>query len=141
MKLNTLGKGGLILSILLTTMANAKTDKIPCPSIEKIQQASQQINNPFLYDGTYRITTSAPVFQESNLSWVVGVNDIVAGSSDEAIDIARTTASNANHKKHEYAEVLAGPCFNLYMCHYGPGDVSAVGIDRDISKQNVECMK
>lgn len=126
MKLNTIGKCSLILSILLTTTAYAKNDKILCPSVEKIQQASQQINDAFLYDGTYRITTSAPVFEESNLSWLVGVNDIVAGSSDEAIEIAKATANKTNHKKNEYAEVLTGP-INYYVCHYGPGDVGAIG--------------
>lgn len=135
MKLNTFGKCCLILSILLTTTAYAKNDKIPCPSIEKIQQASQLINNAFLYDGTYRMVTSEPAFQESNLSWTVGVNDIVAGSSDEAIEIAKTTASKANHKKNEYAEVLIGPYLTAYTCKYGPGDVGAIGIDWDKSKQ------
>lgn len=109
--------------------ASIKHDKITCPSVEKVQQESQQINNPFLYDGTYRITSSAPVFKESDIYWIVGVTDIVADSSDEAIEIAKTTASNTNHKKNEYAEALSGPYLTLYMCNYGPGDVGAVAID------------
>ena len=127
MKLDTIGCS-LILSALLTTTVYAKNDKIPCPSVEKIQQVSQQIDDAFLYDGTYRIATSTPAFQESSLSWIVGVKDIMAGSSDKAIEIAKITASTINHKKTDYAEPLAAGV-NIYICKYGPGDVGVAGFE------------
>ena len=102
-------------------------DKVHCPLVEKIQQTAQQINDAFLYEGTYRIVSYEPVFQDSDVNWLVGVRDIVAGSSDEAIYMAGMAIRETNHLKNEYAEMLDGP-FTLFACYYGPGDIIALGI-------------
>ena len=109
------------------TDTSIEPDKVHCPLVEKIQQMAQQINEAFLYEDTYRIVSYEPVFQDSNLDWLVGATGIVAGSSDEAIYMAGIAISNTNHPKNEYAEVLDGP-YTLFACYYGPGDIIALGI-------------
>lgn len=107
----------------------ANHKKIPCPPVEKIQQAAHLINDAFLYEGTYRITTSDIVFQENELKWVVGVRGIIADSSDEGIYLAQLAASQASYLKNEYAELLMGDeSMAVYLCDYGPGDVGAAGL-------------
>lgn len=111
--------------------ASIKTNKVRCPSVKKIQQAAQQINDAFLYDGTYRLMTYGPAFQDSNLTWLVGVRGIEAGSTDEAIYKAIIAASETNYHTVEYAEIIEGP-FTLYFCSYGPGDIIAGGIRNEV---------
>lgn len=111
-------------------------DKVRCPLIEKIQQSSQQINDAFLYEDTYRIVSYEPVFQDSDVNWLVGVRGIVAGSSDEAIYMAGIAVSETSHHINEYAEVLDGRPFSLptvFACYYGLGDIIALGIPDEVS--------
>jgi hypothetical protein len=107
-------------------------DKVRCPLVEKIQKTAQQINDSFLYEGTYRIVSYEPVFQDSDMSWLVGVRGIIAGSSDEAIYMAGIAISETNHHINEYAEMLDGQAFSLpagvFACYYGSGDIIALGI-------------
>lgn len=108
--------------------------KVRCPLVEKIQKAAQQINDSFFYEGTYRIVSYEPVFDDNDMSWLVGVRGIVAGSSDEAIYMANIAVSETNQHINEYAETLDGQPFSLptiFACYYGPGDIMALGIRDD----------
>ena len=111
-----------------------KPDIVHCPSVEQIKQSAQTINEADFYHSTYGVYSHDPAFQESNLIWLVGVTGIVAGSSDEAIYLARINISNTNICKYEYTKKLdqsvfdTGGLFDIFVCYYGPSDIMAVGV-------------
>jgi hypothetical protein len=112
---------------------STEPDQVHCPLVEKVQQTAQKINEAFLTDGTYVIISHDPVFQDSNLDWLVGATGIVAGSSDEAIYMAGITTSKTNLRKNEYAAKVdkaftSGGLYAFFVCYYEPGNIMAVGV-------------
>lgn len=125
MFLGFLGKSSLVLSLLVTSLAYAKTgeDQIPCPSILSVQQTANKIDKVYYkVNLDYSVGSSTVVIKENDLSWFVGVNNITTKSPFEAILVAKKTVQEIRGGTTNSIQFN-----NLYFCFYNPGEVVAVG--------------
>lgn len=96
---------------------------IPCSSLSIIHQSSQKIDTAQRVNDKYIVYTATSPYQTNNLWWFVGVGDIYAESTDDAIKQAREFVQKANIQKDVYA-IKQG---NEFICNYGPSYIQARG--------------
>jgi len=120
-------KSSLISALLISTCACAQNidDKILCPSIDIIQLSSKKIDAAQKIDNKYIVYTATSVYQTNNLWWFVGVGDIFAESSDEAIVKGKEITQKASILEDVYATKQG----NEFICKYWPGYIQARGKD------------
>ncbi|MBA3661552.1 MAG: hypothetical protein H0W64_07480 [Gammaproteobacteria bacterium] len=100
--------------------------KIPCPSINTIQQAAPKINvaqkdpdePPYYVSGSKN-----PVFYESDMAWWVSASQISANSNEEALALGKEMIQKVSIQLKPYALDFGGH----FLCEYRNGDVLAVG--------------
>src|SRR5688572_11804140 len=105
------------LTLLITTTGvYAQDNMVPCPSLEMIHQAAQNIQNANDHgDGTYFVYTTKNAIFAWNFYWQIGILDVSANSKDEAILNAKARLQNASIIGHQYAYPLLPGSF---YCNY-----------------------
>lgn len=101
----------------------AAQDNIPCASVSLIRTLSQQIDTALLIQNKYISYSSTPVFEANDLWWFIGIGDIVASSTADALRIGKTILSNTDVQLDRYATQNG----NEFICNYGPGYIQARG--------------
>lgn len=112
----------IVISIFNASVSYAENN-MPCPSIDIIQASSSRLDTAQIIKNKYITYTSISVFQSDDLWWFVGVGDIAADTSSEAIQTGQAILKKASIQIDIYA-TKAG---NEYICNYGPGYIQARG--------------
>ena len=121
MKLNLMKKtSAIILLISLMTFAHAK---ILCAPVNRIQALAEKLDTAQKIGNNYIAYTATSVFQSNDLWWFLGVGDIFANSSNDAINIGKSFLSKATEQIDVYAKKVG----DEYICNYGPGYIQARG--------------
>jgi len=118
----------LCLTFFIVPLALIQTDtfandKIPCPSTHIIQAAAEKLDTAQKIQDEFITYTSASVYQSNDLWWFVGVGNINADSSTQALAIGKQTLINISDQQDAYATKHN----DEYICNYGPGYVQARG--------------
>ncbi len=122
-------KCSLLLSLLATTFAYATNhDKIPCPSINKLQQAAQQINTVSKSNEYYSVFTLTSAFQEKGLLWFIIRDKISAQSYDEAMTIGKDAVQKTSIQNQIIAKNGSWGALSGEICTYGPGEIYTLGV-------------
>lgn len=118
-------KSSLVFALLSSTCVYAQNidDKILCPSVDIIQLSSNKIDSALKVNNKYIAYTGSSVYQTNNLWWFVGVGNIFADSSDEAIVKGKEITQKASIQEDVYA-IKQG---DEYICKYWPGYIQARG--------------
>lgn len=109
--------------ILLAQTSTYANSKIPCASISMIQASRLKLDTAQKLQEYYITYTAAPAFEANGLWWFVGVGDIAARSSKEAITLGRRYLSQVNVQLNQYAIKKN----DEYICNYAPGYIQARG--------------
>lgn len=124
-------KLSLVLSALTaSTFVYASNDlppsPLPCPAINTIQQTAAKVDFAEKYKDSYIVITSKTAFVENNVTWYVGVKNIVADSTDLAIAKGKDRIQNVSFRNKNFADDIN---HTAYICTYGPGEIVAIGGD------------
>jgi len=113
------------LPLFATTLAYADINKkqLSCPDLNTIHQAVQKLDSAMEFPEGYLVYTSKVAFSDSHLVWKVGVDYIIADSTEAAIELGKKTLAQAHIKHNEEAEIVGG----YAACYYGPGEILVVG--------------
>jgi hypothetical protein len=134
MALYFIKKSIFVFALLCSTFARAHNidDTILCPSVDIIQLSSKKIDSAQKINNKYIAYTATSVYQINNLWWFVGVGDIFADSSNEAIVIGKEIAREVSTQENVYA-IKQG---SEYICKYWPGYIQARGKDLSFTYTN-----
>lgn len=115
----------LISALLIPTFSSAHDigDKILCSSLNIIQQSSQKIDTAQKINNEYIVYTATSPYQTNNLWWFVGVGDVYAATSDEAVTKGKEIVQKASIQRDVYATKQG----DEFICNYGPGYIQARG--------------
>jgi hypothetical protein len=113
----------LLLPISLVHTSIAYQDNVPCASVSKIQASVPKLDTAQKINDKYIAYTATSAFQSNDLWWYVGVGDVIANSSDEAIKIGKDFLNNVTVQ----VDVFANRDGNEYICNYRPGYIQARG--------------
>lgn len=120
-----LRKVGFLIVLYLLVSAGFAAE-IKCPPVYRIRiAAGDNISVSYKDPNTqlYRAYTYQPAFKESELTWFVGVDRILANSEKQAVEIGKLEGQKAQFKRTEFAF----PQDDVFVCLYGPGETFAWG--------------
>lgn len=126
MDIKILQNFGLAVSLLVgatTVQGQVISDQVACPSLNAIQQHATKIDAVEKDIFGYSVHSTSN-FTNGDLQWIIGVNMIMAQSSDDALIKGITIVANSKYLNNEYAYELEK---GLYICNYGPFDIVAAG--------------
>jgi len=112
----------IVIFIFSVSVSHAENN-MPCPSVDIIQASSLRLDTAQIIKNKYITYTSTSVFQSDDLWWFVGVGDITADTSGEAIQTGKVILKKASIQIDVYATKVGSE----YICNYGPGYIQARG--------------
>lgn len=126
MFLKSIKKNGFILSFLVaSTVSYAQPDvlRIPCPSLDALHQSASLIKDAEMdIYGNYSVYSSEIPEKSGRFSgsWVLIVNNVLAKSEEEAVNVGKKIATNITTQSNIFAYMIflrGGPIMSI--CGFG----------------------